>query len=250
MKNNDRYVYSMDWGNCEMSSIILNNYREYQYNLIKNYVGNNILEVGSGDRKFTAQIAKNKPQLTRILSIEPSAVLFDLYQNNNNFAENITFQCIDLFNLDFKNTGKFDTAFFIHVLEHIEEDKKALDIVCDSIQPGGYVLIQVPALPFLFSNHDRSVGHYRRYNKKTLKSIVDQEKYTIEKLWYQDPIGIIGSLYYFKHKKIKLKSKDGIRLVKKQGQIYDKYIIPFERFLEKYIKFPFGLSLTMVLKKN
>ena len=111
-------------------------------------------------------------------------------------------------------------------------------------------MIEVPALPWLFSIHDEMLGHYRRYNKPLLRSIIDNKMFINVKMWYQDPIGVFGSLYYFKFNKIKLKSDDGHKLVLKQGTFYDKYIIPFEKNLEKFVTFPFGLSLSVVLKKN
>ena len=69
-------------------------------------------------------------------------------------------------------------------------------------------------------------------------------------MWHQDPIGVLGSLYFFKFKKTKLKSKEGLDLVKNQGFFYNKYIIPFEEFIEQYISFPIGLNLTAVLQKK
>ena len=63
-------------------------------------------------------------------------------------------------------------------------------------------------------------------------------------------VGVLGSLYFFKIKRTKLASTDGVQLVKNQGNIYDKYVIPFESFIEKFLRFPFGLSLTAVLQKK
>ena len=125
-----------------------------------------------------------------------------MYKDNFKFPENVQFECIDLFDLNKDKVGMFDTAIFIHVLEHIEEDEKALNTICDFINPGGYVLIEVPALPKLFSIHDKTLGHYRRYNKKMLKSIVDDNKYELVKIWYQDPIGVLGSLYFLNSEKL------------------------------------------------
>jgi hypothetical protein len=68
-------------------------------------------------------------------------------------------------------------------------------------------------------------------------------------MWYQDPIGILGSLYFFKLKKTKLKSSSGQKLLSTQGLIYDKFIIPIEEYIEKFINFPIGLNLTAVLQK-
>jgi ubiquinone/menaquinone biosynthesis C-methylase UbiE len=249
MEKIDKYVHGMDWGKNEISFNDFKNYRKYQYDLIKDYIGNNIIEVGTGDRSFTKEIFDHNHNIERIYSIEPSETLFKLNNDKYNFPGLVQFDCIDLFDLTEK-AGIFDTAIFIHVLEHIEQDKKALNTIYNFIEPGGFVLIEVPALPGLFSVHDEVLGHYRRYNKRMIKSIVDIDKYEIVKLWYQDPIGVLGSLYFFKWKKIKMKTDQGFNLAKIQGGIYDKYVIPFEKHLEKFITFPFGLSLTAILRKR
>jgi ubiquinone/menaquinone biosynthesis C-methylase UbiE len=249
-KQADEYVHGMDWLSGELEEFELSNYRKYQYDLIAKHLGKNILEVGSGDRSFTNQIMRHAGKIDRIISIEPSATLFELHKNKYKFPNNISFHVIDLFNMTMDTFGLFDTALFVHVLEHIEKDREALNKVYELLLPKGKVLIEVPALHLLFSVHDEMLGHYRRYNKKTLTEIVDTDKYVIKNIWYQDIIGVLGSLYFFKIKKIKLASTNGVQLVKNQGNVYDKYIIPFESFIEKFIRFPFGLSITAVLQKK
>lgn len=249
-KETDQYVHGMDWLSGELEEFELSNYRKYQYDLIARYLGKNILEIGSGDRSFTNQIVKHSVQLDRIISIEPSITLFEIHENKYKFPGHISFHMVDLFNMTKDTFGLFDTAVFVHVLEHIEKDREALNKVHEVLLPGGKVLIEVPALPSLFSVHDEMLGHYRRYNKKILKDIVDTDKYTITDIWYQDILGVLGSLYFFKIKKTKLASTDGVQLVRNQGNIYDKYVIPFESFIEKFVRFPLGLSLTAVLQKK
>ncbi len=248
-KETDQYVHGMDWLSGELEEFELTNYRKYQYDLIARYLGKNILEVGSGDRSFTNQIVKHSVQLDRIISIEPSITLFEIHENKYEFPDHISFHMVDLFNMTKDTFGLFDTAVFVHVLEHIEKDREALNKVHEVLLPNGKVLIEVPALPSLFSVHDEMLGHYRRYNKKILKDIVDPDKYAITDIWYQDILGVLGSLYFFKIKKTKLASTNGAQLVKNQGNIYDKYVIPFESFIEKFVRFPLGLSLTAVLQK-
>ena len=121
---------------------------------------------------------------------------------------------MDLFNMTADTFGLFDTALFIHVLEHVEKDRDALNKAHKLLAPNGKVLIEVPALPALFSVHDEMLGHYRRYNKQTLKDIVDTDKYIIINIWYQDFIGVLGSLHFFKIKKTRLSSSDEVQLVK------------------------------------
>lgn len=61
---------------------------------------------------------------------------------------------------------------------------------------------------------------------------------------------MVGSFFYFKLKKIELKSQQGVDLVVKRGALYDKYLIPLESFYDKFLRFPFGLSLTGILQKR
>ncbi len=66
------------------------------------------------------------------------------------------------------------------VLEHIEEDYQVVDEIARVLQPGGRVLIAVPADPKLWSAHDSDVGHLRRYTRPQLVKLFDREPFTIE----------------------------------------------------------------------
>ncbi len=249
----DDYSHGMDWGEDSVSIGNLSNYRKYQYDLVRDYVGNQILEVGSGaSRSFTQQIIHEKPEAQRLLSIEPSKILLNEFSKSNKFEFPgfSEFRNIDIFDLDPEETGLFDTVFYIHVLEHIENDRAALDHTAQFLREGGHVLVQVPALPFLYSVHDEMLGHFRRYTKPMLKMAIDDEKYAIRRIWYNDPIGVIGSFLFFKLRKVNLNSSQGTKIVKNQGMIYDKYLIPIQSRIERLITFPFGLSLTAVLQKR
>jgi phospholipid N-methyltransferase len=249
-KESDDYVHGMDWLSGELEDFELSNYRKYQFDLIAKHIGINILEIGSGDRSFTHQILKHAVEFDRLISIEPSVTLFETHKDKYKFPNHVSFYMLDLFNISKDTFGLFDTALLVHVLEHIEKDREALNKVHELLLPNGKVLIEVPAMPFLFSVHDELLGHYRRYNKKILIDIVDTKKYLINDVWYQDIFGILGSLLFFKIRKTKLASNNGVQLVKNQGKVYDKYVIPFENYIEKHIRFPLGLSLTAVLQKK
>ena len=251
-KTDDVYANDMDWGSDGVSIGSLKNYRQYQYDLIGEHIGTNILEVGSGaSRSFTKLIVEHNPGLKRVLSIEPSEILMDAFDSKSDFKfpKTAEFQNCDVFDLDLKETGKFDTVLFIHVLEHIKEDRMALNHVHQFLEPGGKVLIEVPAIQSLFSVHDEILGHHRRYSKKTLKAAIDTEKYKIHRIWYNDFVGILGSFYYFKLRKVKLKDKEGEKAFNSSGAFYDKFIIPFQKNLEKVVTPPIGLSLNVILEK-
>ncbi len=250
-KKEDNIVHGMDWGaDEELRDFELSNYRKYQFDLIGKHIGKNILEVGAGDRSFTNQIVKNCPGFERIVSIEPSETLLELYRDKYKLPSNVIVTSDNLFELTPESYGLFDTIIFIHVLEHVEKDREAVDHMYKLLKPGGKILIEVPAMQSLFSVHDKMLGHYRRYNKKNFRAMVNENLYTIKKLWFQDAIGMVGSFIFFKLKKVELKSDEGVDLVKNQGKFYDKYLIPIEKFYERFITLPFGLSITGILEKK
>lgn len=249
MRIKDTYVHGMNWTE-KLKSYELSNYRKYQYDLIAKFIGNNILEVGGGDKRFTKEILKNCKNIKRLISIEPSTTLFNLHKNRFIFPKCMSFYKKDFFELNPKTYGSFDTILFIHVLEHLKDDKKAIDNAYKLLKSKGLILIEVPALPFLYSPHDKSIGHYRRYSKKNMLSLINKKKFKIIDIWFQDFIGLFGSLIYFKLKKIILNSNSGTNLVSKQGRFYDHYIVPSQKFIEKFIRPPIGLSLTVILQKR
>jgi SAM-dependent methyltransferase len=58
---------------------------------------------------------------------------------------------------------RFDLALLLDVLEHVEEDGRTLSQIARLVDPGGHVIVSVPAWPCLFGRHDAALGHCRRY---------------------------------------------------------------------------------------
>ncbi len=57
----------------------------------------------------------------------------------------------------------FDLVAAFDVLEHVEDDLGSLKALRESLRPGGWILVTVPAFPFLWSGHDETHHHKRRY---------------------------------------------------------------------------------------
>ncbi len=68
--------------------------------------------------------------------------------------------------------GSLGLVTFFDVLEHIEDDVGFLVEVRRVLEPGGLVLLSVPAYPFLWSDHDVGLHHKRRYVRRTLEAAV------------------------------------------------------------------------------
>ena len=64
----------------------------------------------------------------------------------------------------------------LDVLEHVEDDRALLAHVLDAMAQGDQLIITVPAEMALWSEHDRSYGHFRRYDREMLAGLwADQD---------------------------------------------------------------------------
>lgn len=64
-----------------------------------------------------------------------------------------------------------DLVMLCDVLEHVEADRELLRDIVEAIRPGALVLLTVPAGPELWSAHDETHGHYRRYDGEGLRRL-------------------------------------------------------------------------------
>tara|TARA_B100001250_G_C19673756_1_gene732692 strand:+ start:358 stop:1041 length:684 start_codon:yes stop_codon:yes gene_type:complete len=212
------------------------NYRSYQLSLIKKFISGKILEVGPGKGEIIENFLNDKADITLAdIDKEMCAILKDKFKDKNNV------KIID------SNIGsiqkKFNTILYMDVIEHIEKDIKELDDAYSKLERDGYLVIIVPAFNQLFSDFDRSVGHYRRYNKNDFIKYAQKNKINIRKLDYFDSIGFcILGLSKFLNVKGNKNTVLGIKIW--------NLLIPISRTLDKIFFHKFGKSLICVFQKQ
>jgi SAM-dependent methyltransferase len=64
-----------------------------------------------------------------------------------------------------------DLFLIMDVLEHVPDDFAMLSSILAVAHPGAHVLITVPAHESLWSEHDESFGHFRRYDRERLERV-------------------------------------------------------------------------------
>ncbi len=63
----------------------------------------------------------------------------------------------------------YDALILFDVLEHVADTRPFIDSLLRHLKPGGLLLLNVPALQFLYSSFDKAARHYRRYSATSLR---------------------------------------------------------------------------------
>lgn len=75
---------------------------------------------------------------------------------------------------------QFDVVCAFDVLEHIENDQKALKKWASWLKPGKVLILSVPAHMKRWNSRDEWAGHYRRYERKALIKLLEKTGFCIE----------------------------------------------------------------------
>jgi 2-polyprenyl-3-methyl-5-hydroxy-6-metoxy-1,4-benzoquinol methylase len=179
----------------------------WMYSEIKPFLKGNIIEIGSGIGNISKYIIKDKfpitlsdynpqycNQLEKIFSGDP--VVQDILQ-------------IDLLVPHFQDKysmlkEKFDTIILLNVIEHIENDSKAVENCRFMLKPGGHFIALAPAYQWLYCRLDKELGHYRRYSLQKMRDLV-QEQLEVINARHFNFLGIFGWFVFgkiFRNKKL------------------------------------------------
>lgn len=215
-------------------------FNEWMYETINRFTEGKILEIGSGIGNISEYFIKNKQDI--VLS-DIRTNYRDQLQRKFPSVEVVDMDIVDE-NFDTKFADKFksyDTIFALNVVEHIKDDKLALENCYKLLKPKGKLIILVPAYQALYNNFDKALEHYRRYNKKTLSEIFPKEFKLIHSKYFNFA-GIFGWFVTGK-----LMGKEVIP--KGQMSLYNK-LVPIFKIADKIMLNNIGLSVIVVGEKH
>jgi SAM-dependent methyltransferase len=89
----------------------------------------------------------------------------------------------DICDLPFKDAS-YDVVLATDIIEHVDDDHRALGEVLRVLKPGGHVLITVPAFMTMWSQHDVNAHHKRRYRLRELRTRVARAGLQIDRSYY------------------------------------------------------------------
>lgn len=210
-------------------------WRKYIFFQIKKFIKGNVLEVGAGIGSFTNNY-KNLPDKITLSEIDRDNLLSikkKFKDSNINFTDDLT--------RNIKNN--YDTIMYLNVLEHIEDDTKEINDAFQKLNTGGFLIILVPAHNNLYSEFDRAIGHFRRYEIKYFRNLkVNNSK--LIRLNFLDSAGYF--LYYIN----KIFFKKEVYPSKLKIFIWDKLFTPITFILDKILFYKFGKNILYIIQKS
>jgi 2-polyprenyl-3-methyl-5-hydroxy-6-metoxy-1,4-benzoquinol methylase len=204
-------------------------------------LGNRVLDAGCGVGNFFSAVT-DRVELGVGIDLSPVNVA----DACNRFADhdNIRFIQADLDEqAQALRDERFDTVVCLDVLEHIEDDAKLLTRLAQIVEPGGHVLIKVPACPWLYGSVDVASDHFRRYTRPMLRRIANLAGLEVVRLRYMNLAGV--GPYFIKSRVLKKQANFSRTFSPKQLDRIRR-MMPWLRRLDRVTGPPVGQSLVMV----
>jgi SAM-dependent methyltransferase len=215
-------------------------WKAYWKRALAPWIRGDVLEVGAG-------IGANTPLIRDLASgawtcLEPDARMLERARSDHEragLAGRCEHVCGTLATID--GARRFDTIVYLDVLEHIEDDRAELVRAAARLAPGGRVVVLSPAHQGLYTEFDRAIGHFRRYDKRSLAA-VEPRDLAREQLFYLDSVGLFASL------------ANRVLLHQKQPSLaqirtWDRLMVPCSRVLDPLLLRRVGKSIVGVWRR-
>jgi SAM-dependent methyltransferase len=211
-------------------------YRRYQFELIEPHLGDSVLEVGAGLGDFAAQLTGR----TRLVVADSDPFCLWLLRARLGSRPEVEVRALDLLG-EVRVDPPVDSVVAINLLEHLEEDVRALKAMGSTVVAGGNVVLLVPGYPSLYGEFDRAVGHVRRYTPAALRQAVEAAGLQVTML---KPVNLLGGVAWWAAVRMGGRARPTPTLVK----LYDRVIVPLVRASERRFDPPFGQSVICVAR--
>lgn len=212
-------------------------YNQWTVNKFKQYLKGEILEVGCGIGNFTNFLAKYGD----VSAIDINREYAEQTKRLVKGKAKVGFGDIEKGQYFF-NDRNFDVVVCLNVLEHIKDDKRALNNLYNLLKKGGFLILLVPSHEFLFGGIDKSLGHYRRYNKQQLTKMSSSIGFKIIKARILNMLGALG--WWFASRVL-----SNSKVEEGKIQLFN-FFAPIVLPLEDIVEPPFGTSILIICQKQ
>jgi glycosyltransferase involved in cell wall biosynthesis len=211
-------------------------YTEWTLARTKPYVGQQLLEIGSG----IGNNVRILMQYTDVIATEIDPVYLEILRNAYLNTPGVDVREWDATLPPPADLPQADSILCSNVLEHIQDDRALVANADQALKPGGRMIFIVPRGKKLYCSLDEAIGHYRRYDSNRLRGIFEDLGYEVEELFTLNKIGVIGWWWRGKIARQKAIGRPGLKLF--------NVMVPLFRLLDPILPWK-GLSLVLVARK-
>lgn len=218
--------------------------RNYKRNIfereIKPFIGNVVLEVGSGIGIFADFLISSKAHLVILTDADDS--FLKILKKNFSIPKVI----VEKLDMNYEIDGRFnllniDTVIANHVIEHTNDDVSLYNI-SRILVPGGFFILRVPAFNIFYNRIDKRFGHVKRYTKKTLQDSLKRHGFETLICEYRDAFKIFPWIIFgFSDLTSDLLFSQAV--IELMDKIYGRFKFVFD------VSLPFGADIYCVARK-
>ncbi len=215
------------------------NWKTYWSRQIQPFIRGDVLEVGAGIGSNTRFLDHGGTE--RWVCLEPDASLVtELVRNLEETERARPYEAV-CGTLGSLAGQRFDAILYVDVLEHIERDADELLQAASHLRPEGHLIVLSPAHQSLFSPFDAAIGHFRRYDKSSLREI-SPPGLRLERMRYLDCVGLILSAGNMLLLRQSMPTKAQLRF-------WDRRAVPASRILDRLFLYFAGKTIIAVWRK-
>ena len=217
-------------------------FNSWMYSQIAPFVESPVLEIGSGIGNISKCCLADGHSLT-MTDIRSEYIDFLKDSFSEKTEDILQLDLVDeKFDQNFSNYfGRFKTVFALNVIEHIEDDNKAIQNATKLLCEGGKLIILVPAHAILYNKIDSNLFHFKRYGFRDLSKLMETTPLKLDTIKGFNGLGIAAWVYGG------LFSRKGV-IAGGDMKFYNR-LVPFAKWIDKITFFKLGLSLIAVSRK-
>src|SRR4051794_38496400 len=205
---------------------------------IRPYCGSTVLEIGSGVGNLTEKLLPRERYMASDINPLYLQTLGHL-QADRPYLRSSYCDVTDFATFP-RDAAPFDTVICLNVIEHVPDDRVSLRNIATVLADGGRAIVLVPQGQWNYGTLDEVLGHRRRYDEASLRTLAADCGLEVERIV---PFNRIGTIAWYLNGKVLRRRIFGL------GQIMLlNFLTPLFRMLDGWLPVP-PLSLIAVLRK-
>jgi SAM-dependent methyltransferase len=214
---------------------------------VRHYLGGSgtIVEVGCSSGWLLSEMREAFPRALIIGTDYVAGPLRDIAQRQ----PRLPLVQLDLTRAPFPDAS-VDAVVALNVLEHIEDDARAVAEIFRMLKPGGVAVIELPAGPGLYDVFDKALMHHRRYTRRSAVTLFERAGFVVQRATH------IGFFLYPPFVMVKLRNKRHLKKSEEEQKVIAaslireskssaalRWLMAAENLLGKAVSYPVGVRV-------